>query len=89
MNGQITLSLSCNPQQQERLCGCSIKTGQQIASQADKACPLNCQTYNSASGSCIGPAMNTCGYSASIWMRRRRRSGWESECRDGTMIVAG
>ena len=59
VNRQITLALSCALGQ--TWCGCSIKIGQQIASQAASACPLNCQTYNPASGSCIGPAMNTCG----------------------------
>ena len=58
-NGQITLALSCAIGQS--LCGCSIKVGQQIASQADKACPFTCQSYNMASGSCVGAPMNGCG----------------------------
>jgi hypothetical protein len=57
VNGKIVLSLSCSG---SRVCDCSIKVGQRIASQADKACPFTCQSWNSASHSCIGPTMNGC-----------------------------
>jgi hypothetical protein len=61
VNNQITLALSCAMGQ--RICGCSIKIGQQIASQGDKACPFTCQGYNPASNSCVGAPMNGCGSS--------------------------
>lgn len=59
VNGKIALSLSCSSG--SGTCGCSIQQGQQIASQADKACPFTCQSYNPASHSCVGAPMNGCG----------------------------
>lgn len=59
VSGNIILKLSCSPG--SRICGCAITQGQRIASQADKACPFTCQSWNPASHSCVGAPSNGCG----------------------------
>jgi len=57
-DGKIVLALQCDKGQ--RACSCRIVTGKKIPSEADLACPLSCQSYNPASGHCIGPERDDC-----------------------------
>lgn len=61
VNKQIKLSLSCDSSQP--FCGCSVAIGQQAAPPAPPpapTCPFTCQSWNPASNSCVGAAMNGC-----------------------------
>ena len=57
VNRRIELALSCGGRDR---CDCRIAVGTPAKSRANSVCPFTCQSYNPASGGCIGPETNRC-----------------------------